>query len=49
MIGNSYLQKLFEYPDADTGLNQLLELLNSNDDQFIGCLRKPVDIDSRSD
>ena len=49
MIGNSYLQKLFEYPDADTGLNQLLELLNSKDAKFIDSLRKPVDIDSCSD
>ena len=49
MIGNSYLKKLFEYPDADTGLNQLLELLNSKDAKFIDSLHKPVDIDSCSD
>lgn len=27
MIGNKYLKELFEYPDEDTSLNQLLELL----------------------
>ena len=31
MIGNKYLQELFAYPDKDTSINQLLELLKSKD------------------
>ncbi len=34
MIGNDYLQSLYEYPDEDTSLNQLLELLKSKDKLF---------------
>lgn len=45
MIGNKYLQSLFEYPDEDTGLNQLLELLKSKDTAFLDSLYEPVDID----
>lgn len=44
MIGNKYLQALFEYPDEDTSLNQLLEMLKSRDKKFIECLYKSIDI-----
>ncbi|HHX26876.1 MAG TPA: hypothetical protein GX721_09445 [Firmicutes bacterium] len=47
MIGNSYLQGLFEYTDEDTSLNQLLELLTYKDTKFIDSLwNEPVDPDS---
>lgn len=45
MIGNKYLQSLFEYPDEDTSLNQLLELLKSKDMKFIESLNEAVNID----
>ena len=45
MIGNKYLQTLFNYPDEDTSLNQLLEMLKYKDMKFIDSLIKPVDID----
>lgn len=45
MIGNKYLQALFEYPDRDTALNQLLEFLKSRDKSFIEALQEPVDLD----
>jgi hypothetical protein len=45
MIGNRYLSKLFAYPDEDTGINQLLELLKSRDREFIDSLDRPVDLD----
>lgn len=35
MIGNKYLQTLFNYPDEDTSLNQLLEMLKYKDMKFI--------------
>ncbi len=35
MIGNKYLKDLFEYPDQDTSINQLLELLKFKDMEFI--------------
>lgn len=45
MIGNKYLQDLFECPDEDTSFNQLLELLKSKDMKFIDSLKhEPVDI-----
>lgn len=45
MIGNKYLQALFEYPDEDTSLNQLLELIKSKDMKFIESLKyEPVDV-----
>lgn len=31
MIGNKYLKSLYHYPDVDTSINQLLELLASKD------------------
>jgi hypothetical protein len=47
MIGNSYLQGLFEYPDEDMSLNQLLELLTYKNIKFIDSLwDEPVDLDS---
>jgi hypothetical protein len=45
MIGNKYLQSLFEYPDEDTSLNQLLELLKSKDMEFIDTLNETVNLD----
>ena len=45
MIGNKYLQSLFEYPDEDTSLNQLLELLKSKDSELLASLNKPASID----
>jgi hypothetical protein len=44
MIGNKYLQALFAYPDEDTSLNQLLELLKSKDKEFIDGLYEPIDL-----
>ncbi|NLN86793.1 MAG: hypothetical protein GX133_04185 [Syntrophomonadaceae bacterium] len=49
MIGNEYLRALFDYPDEDTSLNQLLELLKCKEIRFIDSLGKPVDIDSCND
>ena len=49
MIGNEYLQALFDYPDEDTGLNQLLELLKCKETTFIHSLSEPVDIDLCND
>lgn len=49
MIGNKYLQSLFNYPDEDTSINQLLELLKSKDKDFILSLSKPVDFDQCND
>ena len=45
MIGNKYLQVLYDYPDKDTSINQLLELLKSQDSEFIESLYKKVDIE----
>jgi len=45
MIGNKYLQTLFNYHDEDTSLNQLLEMLKYKDMKFIESLINPVDID----
>ena len=43
MIGNKYLQEIYNYPDEDTSLNQLLELLKFKDMIFIDSLKyKPV-------
>lgn len=49
MIGNKYLKNLFEYPDEDTSINQLLELLKSKDMNFISSLYEPIDIDKCND
>lgn len=49
MIGNKYLQSLFEYPDEDTSLNQLLEMLKYKDSEFIESLKQPVDLDLCTD
>lgn len=47
MIGNSYLQGLFECPDEDMSLNQLLELLTHKNIKFIDSLwDEPVDLNS---
>ncbi len=44
MIGNKYLQELFECPDEDSALNQLLELLKSKDTKLMDSLDRPVDL-----
>jgi len=44
MIGNKYLQQLHDYPDTDTSLNQLLELLKHKNKDFIDSLLIPVDL-----
>lgn len=44
MIGNKYLQALFNYPDEDTSLNQLLELLKYKDMKFIDSLKESIDL-----
>lgn len=44
MIGNKYLQALFNYPDEDTSLNQLLELLKYKDMKFINSLKESIDL-----
>lgn len=49
MIGNKYIKVLFEYPDIDTSLNQLLELLKSRDKKFIDSLYEAIDIDTCTD
>ncbi len=49
MIGNKYLKDLFEYPNEDTSINQLLELLKSKDMDFINSLYNPIDIDKCSE
>ena len=40
MIGNKYLEDLFNYEDEDTSINQLLELLKYKDPNFICSLKK---------
>ncbi len=45
MIGNSYLQNLCDYPDEDTSINQLLELLKSQDTNFIDSLYEEFDLE----
>lgn len=49
MIGNKYLQDLFNYPDEDTSLNQLLESLKYKDMEFIDSLNTPIDLDLCTD
>lgn len=39
MIGNKYLEEFFNYPDKDTSINQLLELLKYKDPNFISSLK----------
>ncbi len=45
MIGNSYLQALCDYPDEDTSINQLLELLKSKEQRFFDSLHEEIDIE----
>lgn len=45
MIGNRYLQSLFEYKDEDTSLNQLLEMLKHKDAEFIESLKEPINLE----
>lgn len=49
MIGNTFLKALYGYPDEDTSLNQLLELLRSKDQRFLDSLYKPLDVDASTD
>lgn len=49
MIGNKYLQELFNYTDEDTSLNQLLELLKYKDKKFIDSLSNKPMIDLCTD
>ena len=44
MIGNKYLNNLYAYPDVDTSINQLLELLASKDEAFLESLTVPLKI-----
>ncbi len=44
MIGNKYLKNLYDYPDVDTSINQLLELLVSKDPAFLESLSVPLEI-----
>lgn len=39
MIGNKYIDELFNFPDEDTGINELLELLKSKDPNLIYSLK----------
>lgn len=45
MIGNEYLQALFHYPDEDTALNQLLEMLKYQEETFITSLNESLDLE----
>ncbi len=49
MIGNKYLQSLFDYQDEDTSLNQLLEMLKYKDAEFIESLNNPVNLELCTD
>ena len=40
MIGNKYIKNLFDYPDEDTSINELLELLKYKDLNFLDSLNK---------
>lgn len=40
MIGNKQLEELFNHPDEDTSINQLLELLKYKEANFICSLKK---------
>ncbi len=45
MIGNKYLYSLYKYPDEDTSLNQLLEMLNTKEKDFIDSLYNEVNLE----
>ena len=49
MIGNNYLNSLYAYPDLDTSINQLLELLSTKDKRFLESLNVPLDINALED
>ena len=49
MIGNKYLQLLFDYQDEDTSLNQLLEMLKYKDAEVIESLNNPVNLELCTD
>ena len=45
MIGNKFLNELFNYSDEDTSINQLLELLKYKDMKFIDSLYVQIELD----
>ncbi len=49
MIGNKYLQALFDYHDEDNSLNQLLEMLKYKEAEFIESLNDPVELELCTD
>ncbi len=44
MIGNRYLSELYKTVDEDTAFNQVMEMIISNDTDFIKSLNIPVDL-----
>ncbi|AWW25776.1 MULTISPECIES: hypothetical protein [unclassified Acetobacterium] len=44
MIDNKYLKNLYDFPDVDPSINQLLELLTSKDQAFLENLTVPLEI-----
>jgi len=44
MIDNQYLKNLYDFPDVDPSINQLLELLASKDQAFLENLTVPLEI-----
>jgi hypothetical protein len=44
MIDNKYLKNLYDFPDVDPSINQLLELLASKDQAFLENLTVPLEI-----
>lgn len=47
MIGNKILEEFYEYPDRDTAISQLLELLHVNDRSFLKSISEcQPDLDS---
>lgn len=49
MIGNKFLNSLYAYPDLDTGINQLLELLLTKDEAFLESLYVPLTVAALDD
>ena len=49
MIGNASLESLYAYSDLDTSINQLLELLNKKDREFLGSLYVSLDLTNLDD
>ncbi|MDX9917853.1 MAG: hypothetical protein RBT15_07525 [Gudongella sp.] len=50
MIGNKFIEDLFNYPDEDTSINEMIELLKYNDPSFIDSLNsEDVNLDLCND